>query len=257
LKFCPECEQEKELSEYHARVNKTGSISYSKLCKVCYNARALQWKKDNPEKHAANRVTFEAKPERIQYLKRNGVRQRTTGYSLEWQREHPDKCKSYTQKHRDHDITEKEWRSCLEVFENTCAYCGLPQEKHIVKRNGIYIIMNFHKEHVDDDGYNDLRNAIPSCQSCNSSKHQDNMEEWYRQQNFFNEQRYNNIIWWITEGYKDYIEDKPPYRIIKKKNEHNNKFHHELWTVDEYRNMIECIDIKDKKKDILKGIKTV
>jgi len=254
LKFCPTCEQEKELSEYHSQINKTGSIIYSRLCKICYNARSLQWKKDNPEKHAKNRITFEAKPERIAYLKKNGERQRTTGYSLAWQRANPEKCQIYTKQHRNHDITEAEWRNCLKVFDNKCAYCGLPFEKHIVLRNGKAIIMKLHKDHIDDDGYNDLRNAVPSCQSCNSSKHQDILEEWYLKQNFFTEERYNKIIWWITKGYKKYIENKPPYRIVKKKNDNDNKFHYELWTVDKYRNMIECIEKRATKKEIIKGL---
>jgi len=54
----------------------------------------------------------------------------------------------------------------------------------------------------------------------------------------------------VTDGYKDCIIDKPPYRIIKKKNEDNNKFHHELWSVDEMRNFVEIIATGTKKEDI-------
>ena len=50
------------------------------------------------------------------------------------------------------------------------------------------------------------------------------------------------------EGYKQYIEDKLPYKIIRKKNKYNNKQHWELWTVDEKRNLVECIlEHQDKK----------
>ena len=139
------------------------------------------------------------------------------------------------QNHRQHDITEAEWRSCLKVFDNTCAYCGLPYKQHIVKRNGKYIIMKFHKEHVDDDGYNDLRNDAPACKSCNCGKHEHDMEGWFRKQKFFSE-------------------DKPPYRIIREKNKDNAKFHFNLWSVDEMRNTLEIISTKDKRKDLEEDI---
>jgi hypothetical protein len=73
------------------------------------------------------------------------------------------------------------------------------------------------------------------------------------------EELYNEVIKRMpkmtSEGYKQYIEDKPPYRIIKEKNENNNKFHWNLWTVDNMRNLIEIVAIKDKKKDLDEDIK--
>ena len=172
----------------------------------------------------------------------------------EWRKKNPEKLKVYNQKHRNHDITEKEWQDCLKVFNNTCAYCGLPIEEHIVKRNGKYIVMKFHKDHVDDKGYNDIRNAVPSCQSCNSSKHTSDMEEWYPSKEFYTEEKYNKIIWWITEGYKDYIEDKPPYRLTRERNEGLTTYHWNLWTVDDMRNALEIIATGDKKRDLDKDI---
>lgn len=249
LKLCPECEQEKELSEYHTKINTNGSIYYFRLCKVCYNARALQWKKDNPEKHAANRVTFEAKPERIEYLVKNGERQRETGYSLDWRRKNPEKLKIYNSLHRDHDITKAEEESMLKVFDYSCAYCGMTLKEHKKKFK-----QKLHNDHVDEDGYNDLRNDAPACKSCNCSKHEHEMEEWYFKQKFFDEIKYNKIIWWITEGYKEYIENKPPYRIVRKQNEGLTTYHFQLWTVDIYRNMIECIEVRPTKKELIKDM---
>jgi hypothetical protein len=144
-----------------------------------------------------------------------------------------------------------EWRKELEVFNYCCAYCGISEEnsKRILKQR-------LHKDHADDQGYNDLRNAIPACKSCNSKKHQDDLETWYRQREFFTEERLQLINWWLTEGYKEYIEDKPPYKIIRKQNEDKRTFHWELWSVDEQRNMIECLFIRDKRKDIINEIES-
>ena len=116
--------------------------------------------------------------------------------------------------------------------------------------NGKLVSSDFHKEHKDDKGANDIRNCIPSCRDCNCSKWSFEFEEWYKEKDFFDEERYNKIIQWTTNDYKLYIEDRPPYRVVKKKNEDNNKFHYELWSVDELRNMIKILATGDKKKDL-------
>jgi len=106
----------------------------------------------------------------------------------------------------------------------------------------------------EDNGANDISNGIPSCRSCNSQKWQLNFEEWFREQKFFTEDRLDFIIWWIMEGYKDIIEDKPPYKVVKKQNEHDKKFHWELWSMDEQRNMVECLIFKNKKSEVVEQI---
>ena len=47
-----------------------------------------------------------------------------------------------------------------------------------------------------------------------------------------------------------YIIDKPPYRVIKKKDPETGKFYHNLWSVDEMRNTIEVLATGKKKKDL-------
>jgi hypothetical protein len=138
----------------------------------------------------------------------------------------------------------------LKIFGYECCYCGMTLEEHKIKYHE-----KLHNEHVDDNGYNDLSNDAPACKGCNCSKHTEDMETWYRRQKFFTEDRINKIMWWTTEGYKDYIEDKPPYRITKKQNEDKRTYHFELWTVDEKRNFIECVYIDKTKQDMKKYAK--
>jgi hypothetical protein len=179
----------------------------------------------------------------------NGQRQREEGYQSDWRKNNPDKCRYYSSQHRDHDISKTEEKAMLKVFNYSCVYCGMTLKEHKYKFGE-----KFHNEHVDDDGYNDLRNDVPACKSCNCSKHTEDMETWFRRQSFFLEDKLNKIIWWTTEGYKDYIEDKLPYKIRKKQNEGLNTFHWELWTVDEGRDLIECVATAKNKKDLNKFI---
>jgi hypothetical protein len=245
--------------EYFYYNEKNSTDFLHPCCKRCSSIKSRQNQLDNPERTKQYLADWHIKHRDFVINRlvnwRNDHHDHKREYEKEYYIKYPEKYILYNQNHRDHDITEEEWKKCLEVFDYKCAYCGLPQEKHIVIRNGKYIIMNLHKEHVDNEGYNDLRNGVPACKSCNDRKHIKDIEDWYKKQEFFTEERYNKIIWWITEGYKDYIEDKPPYRIIREKNKDNNKYHFNLWSVDEKRNTLEIIATKDKKKDLQNDIK--
>lgn len=171
---------------------------------------------------------------------------------------HPEKIKEYSDKHKqkEHKISKKEWLSCKLYFENMCAYCGLPLSEHYYTRKGIKKLGDFHREHKDSEGANDLSNCIPACGSCNSSKHSSTFEEWYIPNNpIFSQDRLDIINKWLNEGYKEYIKDNPPYIIIKRKNTYNNKFHHELWSLDAQCKMINMISNKEKRKDLEQDVK--
>ena len=248
---CTNCQEWKAetVDNFYYVNKKVINKRFTPECKECAKKRSLRDRhKDIELTRRRDRETYYRRSiteEWKLYNRLKGSRQRESGYQKGWRQRNPDKVKIYASLHRYHDITSTEERSLLKVFEYKCAYCGMTEKEHKIKFE-----QKLHNDHVDTEGYNDLRNDVPACKSCNCSKWEHPFEEWYKSQKFYNEERYNKIIWWTTEGYKDYIEDKPPYRIIKKQNDRNKKFHHELWLVDEMRNMVECIDIKDKKKDL-------
>lgn len=131
---------------------------------------------------------------------------REAGKQLEWQRNNKDKLKKYNSQHKNHEITNDEWEDCKNYFYYRCAYCGLPIEEHFVPFNGEIIHSDFHKEHVNHNGENDLSNCVPSCKSCNCSKWTYSLEEWYTVKNkHFNEQRLSKISKWIKIDYQKYI----------------------------------------------------
>lgn len=125
----------------------------------------------------------------------------------EWQNNNKDKIKEYNKnrQHKNHKITIQEWESCKTYFVHRCAYCGLPIEEHYINRKGVVKLGDFHKEHVDHFGKGNLQNCVPSCRTCNSRKWKYNMEEWYRQQEFFSEEKLNKIYQWINTDYKVFI----------------------------------------------------
>jgi len=113
----------------------------------------------------------------------------------------------------------------------------------------------FHKEHVDHEGYNDVRNCVPACTNCNSTKKEKTIEHLFNINiiSTFTQDKYDKIMLWCEEDYKQYIEEKPPYRIKHSRIYREDGTYYlqaELWIVDDKRNFIKCIATEVKKKDL-------
>lgn len=236
---------------YKTKANKKDGLNT--WCKKCSSRKSRKNQLDNPKRTAETLARWHINHRDFVINRLVNWREDNHDHKREYEKDYyvnnPEKFKEYTKNHRTHDISKKEWDGCLKVFSYKCAYCGLTEEesKKIYKEK-------LHKDHVDHEGRNDLSNGIPACKSCNSLKHISDMEQWYRKQDFFSERKLQFIKRWITDGYKQYIENKLPYRIIREKDEGLNTYHFNLWTVDEKRNTIEIIATKKKKKDLEKDI---
>ena len=60
-------------------------------------------------------------------------------------------------------------------------------------------LSNTGREHVvpiSKKGLNETQNVIPACISCNSSKKDKDMLEWYKETKFFSEARLAKIMEW-------------------------------------------------------------
>ena len=73
------------------------------------------------------------------------------------------------------------WRRWVE-FGHQCAYCGADGDLHIE-----------HVIPISKGGEHHLGNIVPACQRCNYSKRSAPVEEWYRAQPFFTEERWQTI----------------------------------------------------------------
>lgn len=98
------------------------------------------------------------------------------------------------------NFTEKEFKEIsLNFFGWKCAYTGEPIQEDL---------SNCHREHVvplSKGGDNGIWNIVPALDWVNLSKNNSNMEEWYRQQSYFSEERLNKIYEYIdliSELYK-------------------------------------------------------
>ena len=193
---------------YKKNQSKDGLSPY---CKVCEKTKNTKYSREHNDQRYWYNKKYLSNPDNLNKINKS-VRERRQrdGKVRQWQRDNPDKMKQYRlnrEQHGNHKITTKEWKSCKEYFNNECAYCGLLLDKHYIVFGGVTKLGDFHKEHVIHDGANNLSNCVPSCKTCNSSKRQFIMEEWYKNNPNFNQERLDKIHKWLDEDYKLYIQE--------------------------------------------------
>lgn len=214
IKICKDCGNELPTTVEYFYKNKSSSDGLHSWCKECTKKRASKWQKDNPERYKEIRKGTEEKP-RTKLLKREmNQRLLKEGKRKDWQNNNKDKISEYVRNKREnktHNISNEEWENCKNYFHYRCAYCGLAIEEHYIRFKGQIRLGDFHREHVDDKGANDLSNCIPACKSCNSKKNILTLDEWYSNENelcgCYSFERLLKIFKWLKEDYKQYIKN--------------------------------------------------
>lgn len=277
-KYCPDCDKWFEMNDKNFNVQPKQPDGFSSRCTPCQTKYNHESYMKNQRRNIDNSIRRQKElyeqgigkvKRHEQYVKRmdryNSSAKIYKKEHPEWYKKfkkdyyknNPEKFKQYSKNHRNHDITTNEWTACKDFFKNEngewiCAYCGRT-EKEGLKKFGDRL----HKDHTDYEGNNDISNCTPSCKSCNDRKWKFNMEEWFREQEFFSEEKLIKINQWNNEEYKKYIESKPPYRIVRSRTYNNDGtwiLQHELWTVDEKRNIVDKLVTKPKKQDLKNDI---
>ncbi len=196
-KTCNKCGQIKEINEFYSQDKKKADGTlytyYRPDCKNCTNESSRKWIEENYEQFIGNVRKYISKPEVRERHKRESEERRKRGDFIEWRKNNRGKLKTYNEKrthNKKHEISNEEWQECKEYFNNSCAYCGIDEDK-AKHEMGHYL----HKEHVDTLGSNKIDNCVPACRSCNSSKGSYEFKSWYKgREDIFNEERLNKII---------------------------------------------------------------
>lgn len=210
-KFCKSCNSwlPSENCFYKKKVNTTDGLDT--YCKECTKDKTTKWKNENKELVRGHHNKYNSTVKRKLVNKKFNDKDKTKDKYSQWRRDNADKVKEYRikrSKHKKHNITKKEWIACKNYFNDECAYCGLHVNEHYRLWNGEFKKVDLHKEHVDHEGSDRLDNCIPSCQSCNSSKREYRLEEWYKEDNIvtnFSKERLDKIHKWLKDDYKIYM----------------------------------------------------
>jgi hypothetical protein len=213
-KLCSDCNEWLPLNEGYYYKNKSSPDRFNPYCKEDSKKRTSSWNRTNQQQYKETRAEwYQENKDRLlekqKYLDEQNKEQKEI-YSQEYRKsDHgKEKYRGYNSKRKikNHKITTEEWEDCKKYFNHRCAYCNLKIEDHYIKFKGKIMLGDFHKDHVDDEGKNDLSNCVPSCKSCNTSKHTSSIEDWYNENNeSFAVERLSKIIKWLSEDYKLYI----------------------------------------------------
>lgn len=198
-KKCSECHKNKNLNEFYSRKSKSKKkgeyIYYHPECKTCTKKRSYEWYSDNKEHYEAvirkkyNQTDKFKKAEAASAI-------RHKGYRRKYRQINKSKMVAYrmNREHKKHDITEAEWLACKEYFNYCCAYCAMTEECSLIENK-----QQLHKDHAINEGENDISNCLPSCRSCNSSKKQNDWDNWFNEENKrFSIERYLRISHWLS-----------------------------------------------------------
>lgn len=94
-------------------------------------------------------------------------------------------------------LTGQQWLEMMKFFDFKCAYSG----EYIGGKENQSIRSIDHIVPLAKGGLNEIWNCVPMYRSLNSSKCNSNIEEWYPQQDFYNEDRLNKINKWCKYAY--------------------------------------------------------
>ena len=190
LKRCTKCGENKpNTNEYFAFQNKSKGTLQAR-CKVCVNEYRKKYRENNKDKIKEYKKEYyennkdKIKESRKEYRENNKDKIR-------------ERIKEYKHKKRGNGgaYTKAQWLDTLEYFNYKCAYTG-----ECIKHS-------CHVEHivpVSKGGTSYIWNLVPSTGSANYSKGNRGMEEWYREQEYFCEERLNKILEYQKYMYEKY-----------------------------------------------------
>ena len=220
-KICTKCMGVFPATREYFHKNLHGAYGLTKTCKQCskkYHSKRYLSKRDEIlEKCRVYRLEnreFTLESSRKSYLKH---RESKLNYGKEYRNKNKDKelarrrkyyntergrelinfsakiwtaWRRKTSKTLKKDFTLMDWNNCLNYFNNKCVYCGVSTDKLAIDH--LIPISNF--------GETIKTNIVPSCKSCNSSKKNHEFESWYTKQQFYDEDRKQNILKFISIG---------------------------------------------------------
>lgn len=213
-KWCNNCKKWLPMKKEYWYTWNRSKDGYASQCKSCVKTSRSKYQTENWNKcYAIQRKWAKENRDYVnqrfaKWEAKNPYRQ---NYKKNYLIKNKDKLLKYNKKRnqKKHIITNEEWIACKNYFNNACAYCGLPAEKHYKIVNGVPRIEDLHKEHVINDGRRDIKNCIPSCNKCNNKKKKRTLNQFYNPKNKdYTYERYHKIYLWIRYDYKKYIQSK-------------------------------------------------
>lgn len=189
IKVCSKCERILIANKDNFNKCKTGKYKLDAECKVCQQEYAKQRYKENKESISKYKK---------EYNKKNKIK--NSERYKKWARNNPDKIfnkdnkRRLIEKNQGNGISKEQWLEMMSFFEWKCAYSGekFSNNNKENDRSVDHIIP------LTKNGENEIWNCVPMKSNLNSSKNNNSMLNWYRQQEFYSVERLQKILDWIT-----------------------------------------------------------
>ena len=218
MKVCSKCGELLVANNMNFGKMKAGKYGLCGQCKRCRNKHQAEYYQNNKDKKAEYDIEYRKNNKdkiakyNINYRKNN--KEKTVKYyqdnkekiakrNAEYRKNNPDKFFNYEQKRRQREefgpgISKEEWVDMMNFFNWKCAYSG---ESLTTNNRSIDHVIPL-KNH----GWNGIINCVPCTKNVNSSKQASDMIDWYKQQDYYSEDRLNKIYEWIEYSINKYAE---------------------------------------------------
>jgi 5-methylcytosine-specific restriction endonuclease McrA len=200
---CKRCE--KQYYEEHKEQIAEKSKQYYEENKEYYAEKSKQYYEENKEYYAEYmKQYYEENKEQIaernkQYREEN--KEQIAEHMKQYREENPHiqfnahNRRRSKEENQGNGVSKEQWLEMMIFFDFKCAYSG---EKLSSKK----VRTVDHIVALDNGGLNEVWNCVPMYRNYNTSKHTKDMEQWYRQQKYFSEERLEKIYQWIEYAYE-------------------------------------------------------
>ena len=195
FKRCSKCGEWKVASTVNFYKKKDGKYGLNSICKKCsaeYKKQhyennkdkileySKQYRENNKDKIAEYFATPQGQASRFNNSVKRRLREQSQGKG----------------------ITKEQWLECMKFFGFRCAYSGQVLSKDI--RSLDHIVP------LNKGGEHEIFNLAPMYRPYNSSKQDKDLLEWYKEQDFYSEERLQKIYEW-----QEYAFNKWGYEILE------------------------------------------
>lgn len=172
---------QKAYKKKYYQENKEKISRYNKFYKAKNKEKVEELRKKNKEKYNARHREYLKENEAILKVKRREYRKK----NMDKHRLN-EQVRSARKRTLKSTFTIDQWHKCLSLFNHQCAYCDCTEkleQEHVIP--------------VSKGGHYTVDNIIPACRSCNASKNNKSLEEWYINHESYLEERLKAIYQYL------------------------------------------------------------
>ena len=175
VKVCTKCKRILIACEINFDKKKCGKYGLRADCKICKAKHNKQWREENKEKIKEKKKQYYKENPHIKFNASNKRRNKL--------------------ENQGNGITKEQWLEMMNYFNWCCAYSG-----EYIGGDSEFRTID-HITPLSKGGEHEIWNCIPCYSNYNYQKHTKDMEQWYRQQLYFSEERLVKIYDWIEYAY--------------------------------------------------------